>query len=81
MEELVQWREHMALRDYSLAKRAILKDVRGNDGAAARKLADMATRVINPPKQKQSNKKDTQSPEGSDLDKLYDTYLNKHKKS
>ena len=75
MEELVQWREHMALRDYSLAKRAILKDVRGNDGAAARKLADMATRVINPPKAKTKPKQDTQTPEGSDLDQLYNTYL------
>lgn len=75
MQELRQWREHMALRDYSFAKRAILKDVKGGDGPAARKLLEMSNKVINPPKPKTS--KPEGKPEEDDLGDLMAKHLNK----
>ncbi len=58
MEAVTQWREHMALRDFSIAKKVVMKEAKGNDGASARKLLDMANKVINPPVKKPTRKEE-----------------------
>lgn len=75
-QELTQWRSHMALRDYSLAKRAVLKDVRKGDGPAARKLLEMSNKVINPPVPKKTKESQPEKPEeDQDLAALAAKYL------
>ena len=76
MEELKQWRAHLALKDFSLAKSVTLKEARGGDGPAARKLLDMANRVINPPaSHKKSKPEEPKSNTTSEFDDLYNKYL------
>lgn len=45
-EGLLAWREDMAARDASLAKRSLLTLAKDGDGAAARKIFDMSTERI-----------------------------------
>lgn len=57
LEQVNQWREHMALRDFSLAKMTTLQEAATGDGAAARHLLNFSHKVINPPPLKPKAKK------------------------
>ena len=76
MEELVVWREHMILRDFSLAKRITMEEAKAGDGPAARKILDMANKVLNPTAPKKV--KPVKDKEDSDeFDKLYHQHIGK----
>jgi hypothetical protein len=78
MEHVIQWREHMALRDFSLAKRITLEEAEDGDGPAARHLLNFSHKVINPPAPKRKEKtKDDETKESGELDELYNKVMKK----
>jgi len=79
MERLVEWRKHMALRDYSVAKRVVLKDAKNGDGPAARKIMDSANKVLNPAPVKKIKGKEAKSLEVEEqsFDELFDKHIGK----
>ena len=74
MEVLLQWREHMVLRDFSLAKGITMAEAKAGDGAAARKLLDMANKVINPPVTKKATPV-KRAEKDDEFDELYNQHV------
>lgn len=75
MEYVVQWREHMALRDFSVAKGTTLREALSGDGPAARHLLNFSNKVINPAPNKPKGKKEKEESDDAELESLYNRHL------